>query len=324
MPTRRILLGSAATAAAILAAPRLARAAWPADRAIEVVVPFPPGGGVANMVRLIIHFVTPRLQGARFAVVNRAGAAGQLGFEATFNAAPDGYTLGAVTNTAMHAIAVERRPRYRPEDFTYIANVVDDPGGFWVRADNPIRSLADLREAARRAPETIGVGTAGIGSDDHLLQLGYEEAAGVRLLHVPYNGTAPVLRDVLGGSLPIGSLNMSEGLPMLREGRIRCLGQGGPQRWAPTGAVPTFREQGFDVLGGSARGIAGPPGLPAEIRARLEAAFAKALADPALLADAERTGVPLRPLVGDAYRQMMRADHAAIEALWRKRPWREG
>ena len=322
MTSRRTLLGAATGLGAVLAAPRIALAAWPADRAIEVIVPFPPGGGVDNMVRLVINFVQPRLQGARFAVVNRAGAAGQLGFEANFNAAPDGYTIGAVTNTAMHAVAVERRPRYRPEDFTYIANVVDDPGGFWVRADNPMRTLADLQAAAKRDPEGLGVGTAGIGSDDHLLQLGFEEAAQCRLLHVPYAGTAPVIRDVLGGSLAIGSLNMSEGLPLMREGRIRCLAQGGPERWAPTGTVPTFREQGFDVLGGSARGIAGPPGMPAEIVQRLRDAFREALADPAMIADAERTGTPLRPLVGDAYKAMMAADYAAIRGLWQRRPWR--
>ena len=322
MIPRRTLLGAAAGLGAVLAAPRIALAAWPADRAIEVIVPFPPGGGVDNMVRLVINFVQPRLAGARFAVVNRAGAAGQLGFEANFNAAPDGYTIGAVTNTAMHAVAVERRPRYRPEDFTYIANVVDDPGGFWVRADNPLRTLADLQAAAKRDPESLGVGTAGIGSDDHLLQLGFEEAADCRLLHVPYAGTAPVIRDVLGGSLAIGSLNMSEGLPLMREGRIRCLAQGGPQRWAPTGTVPTFREQGFDVLGGSARGIAGPPGMPAEIVQRLRDAFRAALADPAMIADAERTGTPLRPLVGKEYKAMMAADYAAIRGLWQRRPWR--
>ena len=322
MTPRRTLLGAAAGLGAVLAAPRIALAAWPADRAIEVIVPFPPGGGVDNMVRLVINFVQPRLAGARFAVVNRAGAAGQLGFEANFNAAPDGYTIGAVTNTAMHAVAVERRPRYRPEDFTYIANVVDDPGGFWVRSDSPMRSLADLQAAAKRDPESLGVGTAGIGSDDHLLQLGFEEAADCRLLHVPYAGTAPVIRDVLGGSLAIGSLNMSEGLPLMREGRIRCLAQGGPQRWAPTGEVPTFREQGFDVLGGSARGIAGPPGMPAEIVQRLRDAFRAALSDPAMIADAERTGTPLRPLIGDDYKAMMAADYAAIRGLWQRRPWR--
>jgi tripartite-type tricarboxylate transporter receptor subunit TctC len=321
MTSRRLLMGAAA---GLLAAPRLAQAAWPADRPIEVVVPFPPGGGVDNMVRPIVQALAPRLPGARFAVVNRPGAAGQIGFEAIFNAAPDGYTLGAVTNTAMHAIAIERRPRYRPEEFTYLANVVDDPGGFWVRAESPWRSLSDLRDAARARPGEIGVGTAGIGSDDHLLQLGFEEAAGVRLLHVPYNGTAPVQRDMLGGSLPIGCFNMSEGLGLLRDGRVRCLGQGGPERWAPAGAVPTFREAGFAVLGGSARGIAGPPGMPAEVTARLIEAFRGALADAGFLAEAERAGMPLRPLVGDDYRRMMSEDYEGLKGLWGRRPWREG
>lgn len=321
-PTRRGLV--AGTILAGLSAPRFAHAAgWPTDRPIEVIVPFPPGGGVDQMARPILQFVAPRLPGARFVVINRPGAAGQLGFEANFNAAPDGYTLGAVTNTAMNTIAIERTPRYRADQFSWIANVVDDPGGFWVKPDSPWRTLSDLQAAARRAPETIAVGTAGIGSDDHLLQLAFEQAAGVRLTHVPYAGTAPVLRDLLGGSLQIGSLNMSEGLPLMRDGRIRCLGQGGPQRWEPASDVPTFRDQGFDVLGGSARGIAGPPGLPPEIVARLREAFAGALADPAYLALAAQQNIPLRPLIGDAYRDMMLADQAGLRALWAVRPWRE-
>jgi tripartite-type tricarboxylate transporter receptor subunit TctC len=325
-PSRRSLL--AALAPAPLAAPRALRSqgsstsGWPGERPIEVIVPFPPSGGVDTMVRGVLAHVAPRLPGARFAVVNRPGAAGQLGFEANFNAAPDGYTLGAATNTAMNAIAVERTPRYRPEEFTYIANVVDDPGGFWVHPDSSWRSLADLAEAARRQPEAFGVGTAGVGSDDHILQLNFEAAAGVRLVHVPYNGTGPTLRDLLGGRLPIGSFNMGEGLPLMREGRIRCLGQAGPRRWEPAGEVPTFREQGFEVEGGSARGIAGPPGLPAPIRARLEAAFREALADPAFVAEAARLNLPLRPLIGEEYRAMMAADLAALRALWARRPWR--
>lgn len=307
-----------------LALPRLALAAdWPAERPIEVFVPFPAGGGVDIMVRGILAHVAPRLPGARFVVSNRPGAGGQLGFEATFNAAPDGYTLGAATNTAMNAIAIERTPRYRPAEFTWIANVVDDPGGFWVHPDSPWRSLEDLAAAARREPEAFGVGTAGVGSDDHILQLAFEAATGARLIHVPYNGTGPILRDLLGQRLPVGSFNMGEGVGLLREGRVRCLGQAGPVRWGPTGEVPTFREQGLDILGGSARGIAGPPGIPAPIRARLEAAFRDALADPAFVAEAARLNLPLRPLVGEEYRAMMAADLAALRTLWAKRPWKE-
>jgi len=322
---RTLLAAPISTAIATpIATPALAQAAWPHARAIEVFVPFPAGGGVDTMVRAVVAQAAWRLSGSRFVVTNRPGAGGQLGFEANFNAAPDGYTLGAATNTAMNAIAIERSPRYRPADFTWIANVVDDPAGFWVHPDSPWRNLADLAAAARAQPETFGVGTAGVGSDDHILQLAFEAATGTSLIHIPYNGTGPTLRDLLGGRLPIGSFNMGEGVTLLREGRIRCLGQAGPARWEMTAEVPTFREQGLDVLGGSARGIAGPPGIPAPIVERLREAFRGALADPGFQAEARRLHLPLRPLIGDEYGAMMAADLASLRALWARRPWKEG
>ena len=320
MPTRR---GALAALPALLAAPALAQAPWPTARPIEVFVPFPAGGGVDTMVRGITAQVALRLPGARFVVTNRPGAGGQLGFEANFNAAPDGYTLGAATNTAMNAISVERTPRYRPAEFTYIANVVDDPAAFWVHPDSPWQTLAALAAAARAQPETFGVGTAGVGSDDHILQLTFEEATGTRLIHIPYNGTAPTLRDLLGGRLPIGSFNMGEGVTLLREGKIRCLGQAGPQRWSTAADIPTFREQGFDILGGSARGIAGPPGIPAPIREALREAFRGALADPGFVAEAAKLNLPLRPLIGEDYAAMMAADLASLQRLWARRPWKD-
>lgn len=320
MPSRRRAL-----ALPLLALPATARAAaWPQDKPVEVIIPYPPSGGVDTMARVVLNHVAPRIPGFRYVVTNRAGAGGQIGFEATFNAAPDGYTIGAVTNNALHGHAIERRPRYRPEDFTFIANITDDPGGFWVDANSPLRTLADLQAAAKAAPETLGVGSAGIGTDDHLLLMAFEEAAGARLIHVPYPGTAPQLRDLLGGRLAVGGFNMGEGVTLMREGKIRCLGQAGPARWSAAAEVPTFREQGFDILGGSARGLAGPPGMPGEVVAQLTAAFRDAMADPAYIAETTRLGLPIRPLVGEEFRRMMAEDYSRLRALWQRRPWKEG
>ncbi|MEO3474807.1 tripartite tricarboxylate transporter substrate binding protein [Roseomonas sp. CAU 1739] len=320
MLTRRTMLA----AAGVLAAPRLARAAWPADRPIEVIVPYPPSGGGDTQTRFVISHVARQMPHARFVVQNRAGAGGQLGFEANFNAAPDGYTFGLITNTALHGQPLERRVRFRPRDFSFIANVVFDPTAFWVAADSPFRNLDDLVAAARRAPETIGVGTAGVGSDDHLLMMAFEELTDTRLLHVPYNGTAPTLRDLLGGRLPIGGFNAGEGGALYREGKIRCIGQSGAERWSGMPEVPTFREQGFDLISGSARGYAGPPGLPPDILEGFRTAFAAAMDTPEFRADAVRLGLPIQPLIGEAYRRMMAEEDERMQALWRRRPWREG
>ncbi|MBP0447361.1 tripartite tricarboxylate transporter substrate binding protein [Roseomonas sp. SSH11] len=321
MPTRRALTG-AILAAATLGRPALAQSSWPAGRPIELIVPYPPAGGIDVMARLLTKYLPNRLPGASFVVTNRVGAGGQIGNEAVFNARPDGYTLGAVATLSFITKALERPVRWKTEEFTYLANVVDDPGAFWVRADSPLRSIADLREAAARRAEAVSVGTAaGTSSDDHLLLLAFEAAAGVKALHVPYNGTAIAIRDLLGGQLDVASYNVSEGLSLFREGRTRCLGQAAPARWTAMAEVPTFREQGLDVLGGSARGFVGPPGLPAEVTQALVAAFGAILADPAFLAEAERLNLPLRPLLGAAYRDTVEQEAAAARRLYERAPW---
>ena len=302
---------------------RPAHAAWPADRPIEVIIPFPPGGGVDAVGRFATHQITPRLPGVRFVVSNRPGASGQLGMEAIFNAAPDGYTIGAIGSLNVSTLPLERPVRWKAEEFTYIANIVDDACGLWVLANSPLRSLGDLVAALKRQPESLSVGSAaGVGSDDHLVLLGLEEKADVRALHAPFNGTAQVQRDLLGGSVNVASFNMSEGIVLMREGKIRCLGQASPARWSAVPDVPTFREQGFDVVIGSARGIVGPPVFTPEAARALEAAFAATFADPAFARDAERVSLPLRPLVGRDYRAMVLAEGEVVRAMFARRPWR--
>ena len=323
MTTRRAALGALA-AAGTLALPRLALAAWPGDRPIEVIVPYPPGGGVDTMARVVLPAVQAKLPGARFVVVNRAGAGGQLGWEAAFAAAPDGYTLAATSVPALVTYPMERQVRYRPLDFTYIANVVDDPGGLFVAANSPLRTLADLIAAAKARPGQISYGTTGIGSDDHLLVIGLEDHAGMPpMTHVPFNGMAPLGTALVGGHVDVGAFNMSESLALLQAGRIRSLGQAALTRWSGTAEVPTFREQGQNLVSGATRGMVAPPGLPAEIAARLEAAFREAMADAGFVAEANRLGLPLAPRIGADYRSDVVGLERDLRGLWQRRPWRE-
>jgi tripartite-type tricarboxylate transporter receptor subunit TctC len=318
MPSRRATL---ALPALLLARPAAAQAAWPTARPIEIFVGFSPGGGVDVMARAVAPFLTTLLPGARFVIVNRPGAGGQLGHEAAANAAADGFALGASTMPGLVSHPVERAVRYRLADLTYLANVVDDPCGLFVRPDSPHRSLADLVAAAQAAPERITYGLTGVGSDDHLTMFRLEAATGAKLTHVPFPGIGQMLPQVFAGNVDIAAMNVSEGLPFIRDGRLRGLAQAAPARWASLPDVPTYREQGFDVLGSAARGFIGPAGMPAEVTERLLAAFRTMLADPAFLREAERLGMPLRPAIGADFRAEALAMEAELRAMWGRRPW---
>jgi tripartite-type tricarboxylate transporter receptor subunit TctC len=169
----------------------------------------------------------------------------------------------------------------------------------------------------------VTIGTAGVGSDDHFLQLSLQAATGTEFLHVPFNGTPPIITNLLGRSVDVGSFNMSEGLALMREGTIRALAQGGPERWSGTGSVPTFREQGFAVTGGSTRGLVAPPNLPAPIRDALRAAVAAANADPDWIAEAERLNLPRRPMAAAEQEALFLAEDARLRAIWASKPWRD-
>lgn len=323
MITRRHL----GAAAALLAAPSLARAqpAWPNERPMEIIVPFPAGGGVDVMTRLVMPLVAAQIPGLRTVVVNRTGAAGQIGLEATFNAAPDGYTIGATTIPAHNAIPLERQVRYRAMDFTFLCNIVEDANCFYVRADSPIRSVQDLVAAARARPGQLTYATTGIGSDDHIFMLNFEALAGVQpMVHVPFAGAAPLIPQLLGGNMDVAAMNVNDAIQLVREGRLRYLAQAAAQRQPEAADVPTFRELGMDIVHGASRGIVGPPNMPEPIVARLIAAFRVALGSDDFKRDAARNFMPLRPMFGAEYKAFTQGVDDSLKRLWQVRPWRGG
>jgi tripartite-type tricarboxylate transporter receptor subunit TctC len=315
------LLGAAALSAPFLAT-RAARAAWP-ERPIQIICPGPAGGGMDTYARAIIPFVAPRLGQANMVVVNRPNASGQLAFESVAQAEPDGYTIGVAQTPNLITLPIERQVRYNVHELTYIANVVEDPGGLFVRMDSPYRNLQDLVAAAKAKPGQLALGSAGIGTDDHLLILGLQEATGTKFSHIPYPGTPPIVSAVLSGDLAAGSFNVSEGIGLVRQKSLRLLGQANEARWQEAADVPTFREQGIDMVAGSVRGIIAPPKLPDALRDRFRAAFAEALADPAWVKEAARLSLPLRVMSGEEQQRVFLADDVKLRALWQRQPWRE-
>jgi len=299
-----------------------AHAQWQPDRAITMIVAFAAGGGTDAAARLIARFMERDL-GQSVVVLNRPGAGGEIGFSELARARPDGLTIGFINTPHIVTLPMERQARFRLEDFSLIGNIVDDPGGLWVRADSDIRSFADLIAAARARPETISYGTTGVGSDDHLAVLALERATGTKFLHVPFGGSAQVKQNLISRALQLGSMNMSEAVNDMRQGVLRPLAQMAATRWEMTPEVPTLRELGHDVIEGSMRGMAAPAGLPAEVLARLALSVRRTVDDPAFQEAARSQSLPLRFLDPAAYLAELQALRLGYQALWNQHPWRE-
>ncbi|HYF06682.1 MAG TPA: tripartite tricarboxylate transporter substrate binding protein [Acetobacteraceae bacterium] len=316
---RRLLLAGA------LALPVIARAqaAWPGERPIGFVVPFPPGGGTDVMARAMVPHLERHLPGARFVVLNRPGAGAEIGYTAVATAAPDGYTMGVAITPSLQTITIERQPRYRLEDLSYLGAIVDDPGAFFVAPDSDLRTLRDLAEFARANPDRVSVGTAGIGSDDHLLMMAFQRAAGVRMTHVPFAGQAPTVTALLGRHITVAAMNIGESMELLRQNQIRGLALAGERRWPLAPDLPTFRESGFNLVGGVVRGLIMPAATPEPIQARLAAALDAVMEDPAWQAEAERLFQPLRRMGREEYRRHVFAAAEELRAVWQRMPWRD-
>jgi tripartite-type tricarboxylate transporter receptor subunit TctC len=298
-----------------------AKAEYP-DRPITMVVAYAPGGSTDVTARILAGFIEKHLPNAKIAVINRVGAGGQIGFEALAQAEPDGYTIGFINTPNVLTLPIERRVRFHWRQFDLLGNILDDPGGFSVHRDHPIKSLDELAAYAKAHPGDVTVGTSGVGSDDHLAMLAFEKIAGVKMTHVPFGGAAPVRSALEGRHIVLGAVNIGEAKQFSEAGApFRNLGQMSLKRVDIAPDVPTFKEQGYDIEMASLRGMAAPKGLPPAIRQRLVEAVAKAADDPEFRAKMKATYSPLRFLAPAEYAAVLESAEAQFQALWQEHPW---
>lgn len=318
IPRRGILAAGLAS----LAAPALAQPAWPAGRPIEIIIGFAPGGGTDVMVRALAPFLAAELPGANFVVVNRPGAGGETAYVALQGARPDGFTLGTINTPGFLSLGVQRRIRYDRAQIRLIARLVDDPSAFVVHRDSPHRSLRDLVEAARRRPGTISVGSSGVGTDDHLGLTLFEAASGTEFIHVPFAGAGPVRNAALARQIDVAGLNLGEiGMLGQENPALRPLAGMGERRWELMPEVPTFREEGFDVVMTSERGLGAPRGIPDEIARRLEEAIIRVIATPAWAEKVRQLELAMDFLRGGEWEARMPDQLARFQQIWDRTPW---
>ncbi|HRO59612.1 MAG TPA: tripartite tricarboxylate transporter substrate binding protein [Burkholderiaceae bacterium] len=270
------LLTSLVLACSIL--PAAAQAEYP-ERAIRLIVPFPPGGGTDALARQAASKVAANT-GWTIVTENRPGAGGNLGVDAVAKAPADGYmlVLGQTSNLAINPTLYAKLP-YDPErDLTPIGLVASAPLVLVVAADSPYKTVADIVTAAKRQPGALNYASSGNGTVAHLTTEQLQKAAGIQLTHIPYKGAAQGANDLIGGQIEMYMSSVPTLIGHIRSGKMRALAVTSLKRTDDLPDVPTLAESGFkDFEAVTWFGLAGPAGLSADIVRKLNSAFNEAL-----------------------------------------------
>ena len=265
-----------------------AMAGWP-DQPIRIVVPYPAGGAVDAMLRVMAPKMSEKL-GQPIVVDNRAGANANLGPAMVSKAKPDGYTLLASATFLLVNPLVDTELGWRPSDFQPIARLSMTHNLFTVGGSSPWQSLADFVAAARARPG-LPIGSGGVGSPQSMAHELLRVRAGLEFNVIPYRGSPPMMIDLLNGSVVMGVLPLAAAKGMLEAGKLRALATASEERSKLLPMVPTTAEAGYpDTIVLSWYGLHAPTGTPAAIiEAVTEAARAASL-DPDVQATAATAG----------------------------------
>ena len=253
---------------------------WP-TKAVTFVSPFPPGGSVDPIARLIAAKLTDAL-GQQFIVENRVGASGSIGTGYVAKSAPDGYTFVFVFDT--HAVNPSLLPKMTFDtlkDLVPVMLIGTAPMALATAPGKPYKTFADFVAAAKAKPDTVSYGSIGSGSLGHLTMMLVQEAGNFKVIHIPYKGGGPMVTDVLGGQIDSGIGSVAVMSAHIKSGKMRPLAVTGETRSAAMPDVPTLAEQGYKGFSALAWwGIFAPAGTPQPIIDKLNAEVAKVLRSP--------------------------------------------
>lgn len=246
-----------------------AEASWP-NQPVKVIVPYQAGGSADFMGRLLARKFGEVL-GQSFVVENRAGANGNVGAATVASAAADGYTLMVSTTgpLSLNKLLYKNTPFNPVTDFTPIALLADVPLLIAAHPSLPAKNVAQLIAYLKANPGKVSFSTGGTGSMGHLAAEMVQHAAGVKMVHVPYKGSAGALSDLLAGTVSLSFDLVPTYLQQISVGKVRALAVLSPQRIASLPTVPTLVESGIKATATGWYGLVGPKGLPPAIVARL-------------------------------------------------------
>ena len=272
-----------AAALLLLALSHPALAQYP-NRAVKLVVPFPPAGATDIVGRIVAQKLGEQM-GQSVVVENKPGAGGSIGSDLVAKSAPDGYTLLMATSSTHSIGPVLQKLPYDPlKDFAPITHVANVPNVLVVSPVLPVTSVKELIAYAKARPGQLNFASSGVGTIVHLNGELFKMLAGVDLVHVPYKGTALSIPDVANGSVAMLFDSLASVQPHIKAGRVRPLAVNAQRRSALLPEVPTLAEAGMPAFDRYTWfGMFAPAGTPKEIVARVNAEVAAALKAPDLL-----------------------------------------
>lgn len=267
-----------------------AQSDWP-QRQVTLIVPAAAGGSADVLARRVALQLEADLKQA-FVVENRPGGANLIGSRAVVAAAPDGYTLLA-HGVGSHVIATPETPDALDpaKDFTHLAYIGGVPAVLAVNPAAPAGDIKSLVAYSKSLPNGLSWGSPGPGTRSYIIGELFREVTGANMTHIAYKGGGQAATDLLGNHIPAAFLTLNSARALIDEGRVKAVAISAARRLAHYPDVPTFAESGYPKLvGASWFGISGPPGMPAALAEKINAAVNKAVASPAVakfLADAD-------------------------------------
>jgi tripartite-type tricarboxylate transporter receptor subunit TctC len=251
---------------------------WP-TKPVKFVSPYPPGGSVDPLARLLAAKLSESLK-QQFIVENRTGASGIIGTEYVAKSAPDGYTWVFIFDThAVHQALQPKLPFDPIKDFTPVMLFGYAPMAITTSVNKPYKTFADVLAAAKAKPDTLTIGNVGNGSLGHLATILLNQAAGIKLVPIPYKGGGPLSTDVLGGQIDFAMASTAAQAQHVKGGKMRALALTGDRRSHTMPDVPTLKELGVDVTANAWWGILGPARTPKPIVDKLVSQLRMAIAE---------------------------------------------
>ena len=305
-----------AAACLALAATAAIAQAFP-SKPIRLIVPFPPGGGTDQLSRLIGAKLA---ESEKWTVVadNRAGAGGTMGIVEAVKAHPTGYdmVMGQKDNLVVAPWLYKAVGFDTTKDLVAVAHVAYTPVVIVARADSKFKTLKDVVAAAKAAPDAVTFGSPGNGTTIHLAGELFNQAAGIKLRHVPYKGSNPAMMDVLAGNVDLMVSSVPSALQQIKAGKLRALAVTSAKRSSSLPEVPTLAESGYPGMDVSTwYGLFVPAGTPKEVVDKVHGAVNKLLAQPDVVKAIHEQGAEPQAMGQAQFAELVRSDYRKWESI---------